>query len=70
MWYGYDVKAASGILDNPDHRGVKYEPILPQTSNWSMAQHVAHTDPEYTKHKFLMCMSKNATSKYASKSQP
>lgn len=70
MWYGYGVKAASGILDNLDRRGVKYEPILPQPSNWSVAQHVAHTDSEYTKHKFSRWMSKNATSKYASKSHP
>lgn len=44
MWYGYSVSAAPGMLDNLlVYREVKYESVLPQTSNLSVAQHVAHT---------------------------
>lgn len=32
------------------HKVVKYESVLPQTSNLGMAQHVAHTDSEDTQH--------------------
>lgn len=67
MSCGYGVSAAPGVLDNLlVHRGVKYETVLPQTGNLSMAQHVAHTNSEHPKHKLPRCMYKNASSKYAS----